>query len=72
MQCGVDVCADVGNGVIKSVVFGLTCTFVALWQGYSCQATPEGVANATTRTVVVSSLSVLLLDFMLTATMFAL
>lgn len=72
MQGGVDVFADVGNGVIKSVVFGLTCTFVALWQGYSCQATPEGVANATTRTVVVSSLSVLLLDFMLTATMFAL
>jgi phospholipid/cholesterol/gamma-HCH transport system permease protein len=72
MQGGVDVFADVGNGVIKSIVFGLTCTFVALWQGYSCQATPEGVANATTRTVVVSSLAVLLLDFMLTATMFAL
>lgn len=72
MQGGVDVFADVGNGAIKSVVFGVTCTFVALWQGYTCQATPEGVASATTRTVVISSLAVLLLDFMLTATMFAL
>jgi phospholipid/cholesterol/gamma-HCH transport system permease protein len=71
MQGGVDVFADVGNGVLKSVVFGVTCTFVALWQGYACQPTPEGVASATTRTVVVSSLSVLLLDFMLTATMFS-
>lgn len=72
MQAGVDVFADVGNGVIKSLVFGLTATFVALWQGYTCKPTPEGVAGATTRTVVVSSLAVLLLDFMLTATMFAL
>ena len=71
MQAGVDVTSDVGNGVIKSIVFGLTCTFVALWQGYSCQATPEGVANATTRTVVVSSLAVLGLDFVLTAMMFS-
>lgn len=72
MQAGVDVFADVGNGVVKSLVFGLTTTFVALWQGYTCQATPEGVAGATTRTVVISSLAVLLLDFMLTATMFSL
>ncbi len=72
MQAGVDVFADVGNGVIKSAVFGLTVTFVALWQGYTCQATPDGVASATTRTVVISSLGVLLLDFMLTATMFSL
>jgi len=71
MQGGVDVWADVGNGVIKSFVFGVTVTFVALFQGYTCKPTPEGVSQATTRTVVVSSLAVLALDFMLTAMMFS-
>ncbi|MEY8875840.1 MAG: lipid asymmetry maintenance ABC transporter permease subunit MlaE [Leptothrix sp. (in: b-proteobacteria)] len=71
MQGGVDVFKDVGNGLIKSVVFGLTVTFVALRQGYECQPTPEGVARATTRTVVMSSLAVLALDFVLTALMFS-
>ena len=71
MQGGVEVWADVGNGVIKSLVFGLTVTFVALVQGYTCKPTPEGVSAATTRTVVLSSLAVLALDFMLTATMFS-
>ncbi len=71
MQGGVDVWDDVGNGVIKSVVFGVACTFVALYQGYETQATPEGVAHATTRTVVISSLAVLALDFVLTASMFS-
>ncbi len=71
MQGGVDVFADVGNGVIKSLVFGVTVSFVALLQGYACRPTPEGVAQATTRTVVVSSLAVLALDFVLTAMMFS-
>ncbi|RQO62623.1 ABC transporter permease [Paucibacter sp. KBW04] len=71
MQGGVDVFADVGNGVVKSLVFGVTVTFVALLQGYACKPTPEGVAQATTRTVVVSSLAVLALDFVLTAMMFS-
>jgi phospholipid/cholesterol/gamma-HCH transport system permease protein len=71
MQSGVDVWADVGNGLIKSVVFGITVTFVALLQGYECQPTPEGVARATTRTVVMASLAVLGLDFVLTAMMFS-
>jgi len=71
MQAGVDVWDDVGNGIIKSVVFGVACTFVALYQGYEATATPEGVAQATTRTVVVSSLAVLGLDFVLTALMFS-
>ncbi|PXW97135.1 phospholipid/cholesterol/gamma-HCH transport system permease protein [Sphaerotilus hippei] len=71
MQNGVEVFADVGNGVIKSVVFALTVTFVALLQGYLCQPTPEGVAHATTRTVVMASLAVLGLDFVLTALMFS-
>jgi phospholipid/cholesterol/gamma-HCH transport system permease protein len=71
MQGGVDVWDDVGNGMIKSLVFGIACTFVALYQGYEANATPEGVAQATTRTVVISSLAVLLLDFVLTAVMFS-
>ena len=70
IQGGVDVWQDVGNGIIKSVVFGFTVTFVALLQGYEAQPTPEGVASATTRTVVVASLAVLGLDFILTAMMF--
>jgi len=70
IQGGVDVWRDVGNGIIKSVVFGFAVTFLALLQGFEAQATPEGVASATTRTVVVASLSVLALDFILTAMMF--
>jgi phospholipid/cholesterol/gamma-HCH transport system permease protein len=71
MQGGVDVWKDVGNGFVKSVVFGVTVTFVALLQGYLSHPTPEGVSRATTRTVVVGSLAVLGLDFMLTAMMFS-
>jgi phospholipid/cholesterol/gamma-HCH transport system permease protein len=71
MQSRVDVWRDVGNGVVKSAVFGLICTLVALYQGYESQATPEGVAHATTRTVVISSLGILCTDFLLTALMFS-
>ncbi len=70
MQNGVDVWRDVGNGVVKSFVFGVICTFVAVYQGYETNATPEGVAHATTRTVVIASLAVLASDFVLTALMF--
>jgi phospholipid/cholesterol/gamma-HCH transport system permease protein len=70
MQAGVDIWKDIANGVIKSVVFGFAVTFVALFQGYEAQPTPEGVARATTRTVVIASLTVLWLDFLLTALMF--
>lgn len=71
MQSGVDVWQDLGNGVLKSFVFGLTVTFVALLQGYAAKPTPEGVSRATTRTVVMASLAVLGLDFVLTALMFS-
>ena len=71
MQGGVDVWKDVGNGVVKSFVFGVTVTFIAVLQGYMAQATPEGVSRATTRTVVVASLAVLGLDFLLTTLMFS-
>jgi len=72
MQGGTDVWNDVGNGVVKSVVFGVAVTFIALLQGYVAKPTPEGVSRATTRTVVMASLSVLALDFILTAFMFTL
>ena len=71
MQGGVDVWRDVGNGIVKSVVFGIAVTFIALYQGFEAQPTPEGVSRATTRTVVMGSLTVLGLDFMLTAMMFS-
>lgn len=71
MQQGVDWWYDLGNGVLKSCVFGIAVTFVALYQGYTAKPTPEGVSRATTRTVVVASLAVLALDFLLTASMFS-
>lgn len=72
MQGGVDLWTDLGNGVVKSVVFGVAVSFVALLQGYVARPTAEGVARATTRTVVMASLLVLGLDFVLTAFMFSL
>jgi phospholipid/cholesterol/gamma-HCH transport system permease protein len=71
MQTQVDVWRDVGNGLVKAVVFGVICTVVALYQGFETEATPEGVAYATTRTVVISSLWILGMDFVLTALMFS-
>ena len=71
MQGGVDWLLDVGNGVVKSVVFGFTVAFVALFVGFEADPTPEGVSRATTTTVVVASLAILGLDFILTALMFS-
>ncbi len=71
MQSGVDWLDDVGNGVAKSVVFGFTVAYVALFVGYNAQPTPEGVARATTTTVVSASLAILGLDFIMTALMFS-
>ncbi len=70
MSDGVDFWNDIVNGVIKSAVFGLAVTHVALMQGYESKPTPDGVARATTLTVVAGSLAVLGLDFVLTALMF--
>ena len=71
MQNGVDLYIDVVNSVIKSFVFGVIVGLVALFQGYSSRPTPDGVSRATTRTVVISSLLVLGVDFMMTALMFS-
>lgn len=70
MQGSVEFWDDVGNGIIKSVVFGAVVTWIAVFQGYDCEPTSEGISRATTRTVVYGSLAVLGLDFVLTAVMF--
>ncbi len=70
MQAKVDLFADVGNGIIKSVVFGFVVSWIAVFEGYDAVPTSEGVSRATTRTVVHASLAVLGLDFLLTALMF--
>ena len=70
MQAAVDFKHDIMNGVLKSFVFGVVVTVIALFEGYDAPPTAEGVSGATTRTVVTSSLAILMLDFVLTAMMF--
>ena len=71
MQNGVDIFTDIGNSIIKSFVFGAAVMMVALYEGWYSTPTPEGVARATTRTVVRASLLLLGLDFIMTAIMFS-
>lgn len=71
MQAQVDFNKDIVNGIIKSVVFAFVVTWIAVYKGYDCEPTSEGISRATTSTVVQSSLLVLALDFILTALMFA-
>jgi phospholipid/cholesterol/gamma-HCH transport system permease protein len=70
MQSKVDWADDVLNGLLKGLVFGFVCTWIAVYQGYDCVPTSAGVSRATTRTVVHSALAVLGLNVMLTALMF--
>jgi phospholipid/cholesterol/gamma-HCH transport system permease protein len=71
MQTSVDFQDDIMNGVIKSFVFAIVVTWIALFRGYDAIPTSEGISQATTQTVVQSSLAVLGLDFVLTALMFS-
>lgn len=70
MQASVELGQDIGNSMIKSLVFAIAVTWIALFNGYDAIPTSEGISRATTRTVVHSSLAVLGLDFVLTALMF--
>ena len=70
MQAGVDFRYDIVNGIIKSIVFGVAVSMLAVFEGYDAKPTAEGVSTATTRTVVESSLAILGLDFVLTVFMF--
>lgn len=67
MQAKIDIYDDIGNGLLKGVVFGFVVSWIAVFEGYDSVPTSEGVASATTRTVVTSSLAILGLDFILTA-----
>jgi phospholipid/cholesterol/gamma-HCH transport system permease protein len=70
MQSAVDFRFDILNGVIKSFVFGVAVSLIAVFEGYDSVPTAEGVSRAITRTVVTSSLAILALDFVLTSFMF--
>lgn len=70
MQQSVYFDTDVMNGIIKSIVFAIAVVWIAVYQGYVCQPTSEGIGRATTKTVVLGSLAILGLDFLLTAAMF--
>ncbi len=71
MQTKVDFYVDLMNGMIKSLVFGVVIVWIAVFEGYDCIPTSEGLSRATTRTVVHGSLAVLGLDFIMTALMFS-
>ncbi len=68
MQSTLDL-SDVNEGIIKSIVFGTVASLFAVWEGYNAVPTAEGVGRATTRTVVITAIAVLILDFMITALM---
>ena len=70
MQAGVDFRFDIVNGIIKSFVFGIAVSLIAVFEGYDSVPTAEGVSRAITRTVVTSALTILALDFVLTSFMF--
>ena len=70
MQSSVDFRLDIVNGVIKSFVFGIAVSWIAVFQGFDCKPTAEGVSAAITRTVVISAFAILALDFVLTSFMF--
>ena len=59
--------SDVNEGILKSIVFGVVASLLAVWEGYNAVPTAEGVSRATTRTVVITAIAVLILDFMITA-----
>jgi phospholipid/cholesterol/gamma-HCH transport system permease protein len=66
MQGAVEL-GDVNEGIVKSFCFGIACSLVAVYEGYHAQPTAAGVGLATTRTVVISSVLTLLIDYILTA-----
>jgi phospholipid/cholesterol/gamma-HCH transport system permease protein len=68
MQLSVDI-KDIQEGIFKSIVFGIVASLLAVWEGYNAIPTAEGVGRATTRTVVITAIAVLILDFMITAVM---
>ena len=70
MQAKVDLYDDIMNGVIKSVVFGFVVTWIAVFEGYDAVPTSEGVSRATTQAVVLSSVLILVCDYVMTSVLF--
>ena len=70
MQGSVDYLPDIGNGIIKSIIFAIIITWIALYNGYYVVPNAQGISKSTTQTVVVSSLLILAMDFILTIFMF--
>lgn len=70
MQTQIDFYDDAVNGIIKSLVFGVIVTWIAVFEGHDAIPTAEGVSRATTRSVVYAAFAVLGSDFVLTALMF--
>jgi phospholipid/cholesterol/gamma-HCH transport system permease protein len=70
MQDVVELWEDVGKGMVKSVLFGIVVTWIAVYQGYDTEPTAEGIGLSTTRTVVLSSVMILAMDFLLTLSMY--
>jgi phospholipid/cholesterol/gamma-HCH transport system permease protein len=59
--------SDITEGIVKSCIFGVACSLIAVYEGYHASPTAEGVGRATTRTVVTSAVVILFLDYLLTA-----
>ncbi len=70
MQDGVEIGEDLGKGAVKCIVFGVVVNWIAVFQGYDCVPTSEGISAATTNSVVFSSIAVLALDFLMTLVMY--
>lgn len=70
MQEGVEIREDLLKGVVKCIVFAVVVNWIAVFEGYDCVPTSEGISAATTNTVVFSSVAVLALDFLLTLVMY--
>jgi phospholipid/cholesterol/gamma-HCH transport system permease protein len=70
MQEGVEIREDLGKGMLKCVVFAVVVTWIAVFEGYDCVPTSEGISASTNSTVVFSSVAVLALDFLLTLVMY--
>jgi len=66
MQSTLEI-SDISEGILKSFVFGVVASLLAVWEGYNAIPTAEGVSRATTRTVVITAIAVLIIDFMITA-----
>jgi phospholipid/cholesterol/gamma-HCH transport system permease protein len=67
LQTGIYLGKDFMGGFWKSIVFGGLVSLIAVYFGYYAKPTGEGVGTATTQTVVLSSVLVLVFDFILTS-----